>query len=851
MRHWLCLILGLLLAGPIAATTTILDGNAAKIGLSDALSHRADPSGQLDITEIAAHPEAFHAVSGDGLHRGFSRDAHWLQIELVNPERAPLTRWLEIGNPRLESIQLFWRDGDTWKELAAGTQVPRAEKAVVAAVQLLPLTIAPGEARELFIRISSRSMVDLNASAWEPLAFRTQEAPYFLKQGAFLASLLLAASFSLLIYLRMRDHVYLLFSCALFFQIVNQASTAGILQRFLWPAAWPFATEIIASCWGLAVCFHMLVLRDFLDIRRTLASWNWGVTGLAGVAGFSGLAVLIFDYQLWIQVIRADTLACVVLAPLLSLILLRRGFRPARFMVAGTSVLWLAVLLTMATSQNWFPIWAVTFDSLPLAAVIASSLILFAVTERTYELRQALARADAAVEAKTTFLAHMSHDLRTPLNTVIGFARLIRRGAPHISPRESGSAIEQSGLHLLAMIDDLLDHTRADLGRLQLDPLATPWADFIKRISEAAGAMTEAAGNRFILETKGGVPAVLMLDSRRLRQVLENLLTNANRHTRNGNLTLLCQFEAADSPGNAHLRFRLTDTGEGIAPEDQERIFEPFQRGTQYPTEKNKQGSGLGLAISRQLVRLMGGELSLEHSSPSGSCFGFDIKCVALENANALPATDDPAGTRHIDRARTVLVVEDLVEQRRLLCYQLETAGFSVVEAASGHEALACLDDHIDLVLTDQFMSDGDGWDVLQSVRARFRNLPVLLLSAADPKRPPAFPSNLDFDAILAKPLDETQLFRCLEELLAIEWLDTGVAPTVTSAVMLVPPARYRAELAQLTEQGRVTDIDEWADCLLTQSADWGHYANVVKQALRHMDFEELARLAAEPSTTE
>jgi two-component system, sensor histidine kinase LadS len=849
LRHWLCLLLSLLFAAQ-AVAALVLDGEARHIDLNNALGYRSDPSGQLGIAEIAAHPEAFHPATRSELHRGFSADTHWLRLDLRNPGQTPLTRWLEVGHPRLESVRIFWQEDGIWHELATGTQVPRAAKDIVAASPLLPLTLAPGEERTLFIRVNSRTIVDMATSLWDPLTFRGQETSYFFGQGAFLASLLLAAGFALLIYLLMRDHVYLLFACALLFQVVNNASTSGVLQSFLWPARWPFVTELIACGWGLALFFHMLVLRDFLDLPRTMPFWNRIVVGLAGLALISTLFILIHDYRLWTQVIMAETVACVILAPLLSLTLLRRGFRPARFLVVGAAIFWLAVLFSMASMLSIFPAWVPTIDSLPLATVIASSLILFAVTERTRELREALAQADAAIEAKTTFLAHMSHELRTPLNTVIGFARLIRRGAPQISPSEGGNAIEKSGLHLLSMIDELLDHARADLGKLQLEPAPTSWPVFIERISETAGALGEESGNRFILETAGTVPQNLLLDARRLRQVLENLLANANRHTHHGCVKLRCQLAPSDGTGNPRLNFQLSDTGEGIAQEDQKRIFESFQRGTRQTTESGGQGYGLGLTIARQLVALMGGELRLERSSPGGSCFGFSIECTVLETGTACAAADDSSNTWQTSQTKTLLVVEDLAESKMLLRHLLEGAGFTVIEAASGRQALECLDSHIDLILTDQFISDGNGWDVLRGVRVSFPEIPVILLSAADPERPPSFPADIDFDAILGKPFDEKQLFRQLGKLLSIEWSDTGITP-LSPATIVVPPADDRAILAQLAKEGRVSDIEDWIQALVAQSTAWEIYANMVRQALHRLDFEELAQLATAPTDTQ
>jgi two-component system, sensor histidine kinase LadS len=847
----LLLLLAQLFTWHAAAATIIADLDTERIDLGDSFDYRADPSGLMSVAGVAASQGAFGAVVRKELNRGFSRDAHWLRVTVTNATDAPLTRWLQVGHPRLESVRLFWREGDGWRELATGTRVPRSQKPVVAATSVLPLTLAAREERALFIRVASQTNVDMEATLWEPLAFRAEEAGHLLARGAFLSALLLAGGFAFLVFLLMRDRVYLLFALALTCQTAFEGCMTGIVPRYLWPATWPFLTEMIPSFAGMTIFFHALFFATFLDLRQTLPSWNRVVVVLAGLALLAALSSALHDYRVWTQALSAIAMAITALASLLSLALLRRGYRPARFLLAGQSVMYIAVLVSQTMQLGLLPIWAPAMDSMPPATVLASALILLAITERTRELSDALARAAAANQAKSTFLAHMSHELRTPLSTVIGFARLLRKGSVQISPQEGGRAIERSGIHLLSMIDELLDHARSELGTLRVTPMPAVWTEFIDAMAEAAHVMTQLAGNRFRLDADGPFPAMVPIDARRLRQVLENLIGNANRHTQAGEVTLVCRAEQAAVPGTVRLHFRVIDTGEGVAPEDVERIFEPFQRGVRMKTERGAQGAGLGLAISRQLVALMGGELRLEATSPQGAIFGFAIECAALDPAPAASAMTVDERPVQVDRPRTLLVVEDVAESRALLAGMLQAAGFTVIAAASGREALARLGTPVELVLTDQFMPDGDGWEVLRSVRARSPTLPVVLVSAAEPRRPPGFPDEFEFDGTVDKPIDEGRLFGLIGRLLAIDWvaappLATKFAPPAGPT----PPAQRQAKLAMLVAEGCVSDIVEWAQALAEESPAWTDYANRVTKAVHRLDFGELARLATDDATS-
>jgi signal transduction histidine kinase/CheY-like chemotaxis protein len=840
------MLLALLWASQAAAATVTIGIGEESIDLGESFDHRADPTGRLGVAEVAADAGAFRTAGRRELNRGFTGGAHWLRLTLVNAGDAPATRWLEIGHARLQWVRAFWREGGAWREAATGTHVPRGERPVLAATPVLPLTLAPREERTVLIQVATETAVDLNARLWEPLAFRSAEALHFLGRGAFLSGLLLTAGLALLIWMRLDERVYLLFALALFFQAAHGSVWDGLFQRYLWPGHLPFATSLILVFAGMALFFHGLFMREFLGLRQAMPFWHRVMTVLAGLGLLCAPGASLHDFAIWARVATFDALAMVALASTLSLILAWRGSRPARFFVAGMFMLWLSVIVSQGMLLGLLPLWTPLRDSMPAATVLASSLILLAVTERTRETQAALVEARAAKEAQSSFLARMSHELRTPLNTVIGFARMLRDGAPRLSPRQGGGAIERSGLHLLAMIDELLDCARGELGELRLAPAPTALADFIGTIAESAQAMAAETGNRFVLDVAGEpLPAAVMVDAARLRQVLDNLLANANRHTHGGQVELACRVDPGAGPGRVRLGFRVVDTGEGVAPEDRERIFEPYERGADRSGKGDARGAGLGLAISRQLVVLMGGRLALEETSPRGSTFGFAIECATLDRAAAAPPAAVPQWLADVGGGRTLLVAEDMADSRALLAGVLRAAGFFVIEAADGREALDRVDEKVDLALTDQFMPVMGGWEFLRALRERGLHMPVVLVSAAAPRRPGAFPADLDFDARLGKPLDPAALFRLLAKLLAIDGTpEPARKPAPQTEETIAPPAARRMELARLVDEGRVTEIEEWARSLARESPLWQSYSERVATAARRLDFAELARLS-------
>jgi len=277
---------------------------------------------------------------------------------------------------------------------------------------------------------------------------------------------------------------------------------------------------------------------------------------------------------------------------------------------------------------------------------------------RVQELRVAKERAEAANEGKSRFLANMSHELRTPLNAVLGYAQVLMRDEALSQPQRQGLAtIRRSGEHLLALINDILDLAKIDAGRLELCPEPLPLPEFVRVIADIIRIEANEKKLAFDCEVPADLPAVVEADERRLRQVLLNLLSNAVKFTDAGAVSL----RVASSPrelGAARLRFEVQDSGPGIAADEQEAIFHPFVQGG--PLQGRSSGAGLGLAISRQLTRLMGGELHLDSGAAGGSRFWFEIDVLVVgEGAAAHQPQGRAAGDEGTPSAATPLFAPD------------------------------------------------------------------------------------------------------------------------------------------------------------------------------------------------
>ena len=381
-------------------------------------------------------------------------------------------------------------------------------------------------------------------------------------------------------------------------------------------------------------------------------------------------------------------------------------------------------------------------------ARIGAVVTLHDITEQkrvSAELRQAKEAAEAANRAKSVFLANMSHELRTPLNAILGFAQIMARDSSlQASHGRELETIDRAGRHLLSLINDVLEISRIEAGRTTLRNAPFALSDVLVAIEEMVRVRADAKELALVVERHGDLPGHVLGDAHLLRQVLINLLGNAVKYTERGTVRL-----AVWRDGD-RIRFEVSDTGPGIAPEDCERVFEAF-----YQTEvgiRTGEGTGLGLTISREFVRLMGGELRLASRPGEGSTFVFSLPLPAV---SALDRESDTSAGRVIgleagQPAYRILVAEDNPDNRELIRRLLEGVGFQVRLAEDGAAAIEQFQSwRPHFIWMDMRMPGLDGYQATRRIRALPGGtaIPVAALTAS------AFQE--DRDSILAAGCDE------------------------------------------------------------------------------------------------
>ena len=485
--------------------------------------------------------------------------------------------------------------------------------------------------------------------------------------------------------------------------------------------------------------------------------------------------------------------------------------------------------------------------------------------QQAIELAKAKEAAELASQAKSEFLSNMSHELRTPLNGILGYAQILQRDKT-ATPKQKHSIdlVYQCGTHLLNLINDILELSKIEARKMELLPKEIYFPAFVIGVVEICRIKAQQKGISFIYQPSSYLPAGIVADEKRLRQVLINLLSNAIKFTDHGGVTFKVEVISNDKALQPPLpriyrdqqegeegeegkvitdkimpligkvpqspmvtiRFKIEDTGIGIKPEELEKIFLPFEQFGDIAIRD--QGTGLGLAISQKIVNLMGSRIKVESICGKGSLFSVDLDLptttVMVHRTPIYPNTI--VGFQ--GKVRKIVVVDDKPDNRSVLVNCLQPLGFELLEASNGVEGLEkATECNPDLIITDLVMPVMDGFEMMRRIRSseQLKQILVIAISASVYELQQQPSHDIDWNDILSKPVNLEELLDKLKRHLQLEWVYEQYHPEVSKIQIesaqevmpdatLPPPDDVLAELYDLAKKGNMFAITKTAENL-------------------------------------
>ncbi|WP_336347949.1 7TM diverse intracellular signaling domain-containing protein [Pseudomonas monsensis] len=778
MRYLLILLFCL----PLLASAVEFDENTQSLPLGRSLQVFEDPSGQASIADVRAQAAAgnFKLHDKATLNAGYSRSAFWLKIDLhyrpANPA-AQRTWLLELAYPPLDHLDLYMADanGDYRLIRQTGDALPFASREIRQNNYLFDLEFKPDQQRSVYLRLASEGSIQAPVTLWSSTAYLEDQPVRLYVLGIIYGVLLGMLVYNLFIYLSVRDTSYLYYIFYIASFGLYQLSVNGAAVEYFWPDNpwWAnAATPFFIGCAGL---FGSQFARSFLQTKNHS---HWLDRVLIGLIAFSALVVglsLMTSYALSLRLATLLALTFTVVIFAAGILAWWRGLRVARYFIIAWSAFLLGGIINTLMVLGLLPNVFLTMYASQIGSAIEVALLSLALADRINAMReqqaQTLFDAGQKLEVlnqqlahsnklKDEFLATLTHELRTPMNGVIGSLELMQTVELDPELEQYQQTAAGSARDMMRMVNGILTLTELQAGKLKATPDSFSLRGVVEALRLQFDGNAASKSLDFKVEVLPTLPDRLHGDSVKLAQCLECLLDNAIKFTRVGGLALRVTGKPA-SDNRLALSFAVIDTGIGFTDLGEATLYQRFFQLDGSMTREYG-GLGVGLAICRQLVELLGGKLTHRSEPGRGSRFQLDVE-FELPAVEAVPTPQPSRDCVREPQDCTVLLVDDNSVNQLVMRGMLLKLGFRVRTADNGAAALDCLQrESFDAVLIDCQLPAQDGAALACQIHALpgCASLPVFMLALSADRELCASGAPIDY---LNKPVKFEDLQSALE----------------------------------------------------------------------------------------